>query len=365
MTSLVLLLLLFGAGPDPALRIEAGTDAATVKVVARLSPVVAGRVPAGKLSQKDGERWLRLALVTDKGEASGAILGAYQRDGDTLTFVPRFRLAAGERYRAVLTTGDNQSVRAEYAVPPKPPAAPAAVETVYPTADKLPANLLKFYLHFSKPMREGPAVFDHVQLLDDKGEPVEDPWRRTELWNADATRLTLWVHPGRIKEGVNLRDDLGPVLEPNRRYTLVVSEKLSDAEGRPLGKAFKKVFRTTAAARDAIEVSAWTAAAPEPGTRKPLVVTFPRPLDRALLDRSLTITDAVGKPIAGRGEVGTAERSWAFTPEMPWAVGAYTITAADRLEDLAGNTLLRPFDRNLDLPQRKDPPRSLPFRVGK
>jgi hypothetical protein len=213
-------------------------------------------------------------------------------------------------------------------------------------------------------MREGPAVFDHIKLRGDDGEEVEDPWRRTELWNEDATRLTLWIHPGRIKEGVNLRDELGPVLEPNRRYTLVVSGKLPDAEGRLLGTDFKKTFRTTAAIRTAIEVKDWMLASPEAGTTKPLEVSFPRPLDHALLGRSLTVRDVAGELVPGTITVGKLERSWSFRPEQPWKAGRFTLLAHERLEDLAGNTILRPFDLNLKLPAPKDPPRSLPFRVG-
>lgn len=243
--------------------------------------------------------------------------------------------------------------------------ASSLIAAVYPSTEEVPANLLKFYLHFSKPMREGPAIFDHFQLLDDKGEAVEDPWRRTELWNEDATRLTLWIHPGRIKEGVNLRDDLGPVLEPNRKYTLVIDEKLLDAEGRPLGAAFKNTFRTTAAIRTVIEVREWTTSSPEAGTSKPVEAKFPRPLDRALLGRSLTVTGAGDKPVLGTVELGAKERSWSFVPMRPWTEGEYTITVDDRLEDLAGNTIRRPFDLNLKAPPMKKPPLTLTFRVKK
>jgi len=364
MGSFLLLAALAGADPAPALRIEAGADPAAATITARLPAAVAARLPAGIVPAKDGEGLLRFVLVPATGTPGGAILGTYTRTDTTLAFVPRFRLTPGERYRATLAL-DDTAAHAEYRVPAKPPAPPAAVAAVYPTAAELPANLLKFYLHFSTPMREGPAVFDHLRLLDDAGEAVEDPWRRTELWNADATRLTLWIHPGRIKEGVNLRDDLGPVLEPNRRYTLVVSESLPDAEGRSLGAAFKKAFRTTAAVRTAVEVKDWTVTAPKPGTRDPVEVRFPRPLDRALLARALAVTDAAGKPVAGAIAVADAERAWSFTPARPWAAGDYAVAADDRLEDLAGNRLLRPFDLDLDAPARKDPPRTRAFRVGK
>ncbi|MFM8274291.1 MAG: Ig-like domain-containing protein, partial [Gemmata sp.] len=290
-----------------------------------------------------------------------AMLGTYESTGATLTFRPRFKLAAGECYRATISTSAGTFQR-EYRVPRAPLVKPAAVTAVFPTSAELPCNQLKFYVHFSRPMREGPAVFDRIKLLDDKGGEVEDPWRRTELWNEDATRLTLWIHPGRVKEGVNLRDEIGPVLEPDRNYTLVISEKVLDAEGRSLA-GYQKTFRTTAAVRAALDVRDWKLTAPKADTTNPFEVRFPRPLDHALLGRSLTVLDADGKPVAGAGAAGKGERSWSFAPERPWKPGAYTLRAREALEDLAGNTLSRPFDLNLDAPARKGAPREREFRI--
>jgi hypothetical protein len=357
MISLILLTAL--ADPAPTVRFVPGKDPARAAVVARVPGL-----PAGLLAAKDGERLLRVVLLSAKGEPAGPpVLGTYTARGDTLTFEPRFRLTPGERYRATLALGGTDT-HAEYVVPADPPAEPPKVAAVYPTAEVLPANLLKFYVHFSKPMREGPAVFDHIRLLDDRGEPVEDPWRRTELWNGDGTRLTLWVHPGRIKEGVNLREQLGPVLEPNRRYTLVVGTKLTDSEGHPLAAKFVKAFRTTAAVRTTIDLGEWAVTAPPAGTRLRLRVRPLRPLDHALLGRSLRVTDAAGNPVAGLGYVGPAEKLWSFAPKEPWAAGEYVVVCDDRLEDVAGNTILRPFDLDLTRPPRKDPPLTLRFRVG-
>ena len=86
-----------------------------------------------------------------------------------------------------------------------------SVLMIYPSTDVLPANLLKFYLQFSRPMRETDAIFDHIRIIDDQGNVIEDPWRRAPLWSNDGTRLTLLIHPGRIKTGVNLNLDLGPL----------------------------------------------------------------------------------------------------------------------------------------------------------
>ena len=63
----------------------------------------------------------------------------------------------------------------------KPKTAPTVVTQVYPTADRLPENQLKFYLHFSAPMSRG-DVYKHIKLLDDKGKPLDLPfwsWTRS------------------------------------------------------------------------------------------------------------------------------------------------------------------------------------------
>lgn len=355
--SLILLAILV-AGRD--LRIEAGADATRPTVMTRLPATLAQTLPEGKVPNKQAERILRFELFSAKGIA---LLGTYVRKGETLTFTPRFALAAGERYRATLVLGREQKT-AEYLVAARKAETAARLEAIFPSGDELPANALKFYLHFSKPMRDGPAIFDRIRLLDDRGEPVEDPWRRTELWNDDATRLTLWVHPGRIKEGVNLRDDLGPVLLPNCKYTLEIDKSLPDAHGKPLGATFKKVFRTTAAVRTAIDVRDWTIQVPEPGTRQTLKVNFPRPLDHALLGKCLTLTTASGVVVKGDAVIGAKEQAWSFTPTQPWAAGDYLLAADERLEDLAGNTVLRPFDLDLKAPPMKPLPRSLPVRIN-
>ncbi|MFO0804640.1 MAG: hypothetical protein U0791_16145 [Gemmataceae bacterium] len=340
------------AGAD--LRISVGIDPARPVVAAKLSKAVADSLPEGKVPNKSAEAILRLELASAPGTA---ILGSYERTGEWLRFTPRFALAAGERYRAV--SGDRS---VDYLVPAAKPSAAAKVAAVFPSADELPANTLKFYIHFSKSMREGPAIFDRIRLLDDRGEPVEDPWRRTELWNDDATRLTLWIHPGRIKEGVNLRDDLGPVLEPNRKYRLVIDKSVKDANGELLAAGFEKTFRTTTAIRTAIDVREWTVTVPQAGTRQPLTVAFPRPLDHALLGKCLSLTTG-GLAVAGRAEIGAKEQTWSFTPERPWAEGELVLTAEERLEDVAGNTPLRPFDLDLRAPPKKPLPRTLPVRI--
>ncbi|GIW79365.1 MAG: hypothetical protein KatS3mg105_1172 [Gemmatales bacterium] len=361
MTTLCLFAATFctAANDELILRIRPAEDSRRIEVEAVLSEKRSKQLPA-TISQQVGERWLRLAFVDSKGEAGPPIFGKYELRKNALVFTPRFALSPGEKYRAILTVGNVTKI-AEYRVPKGPQQAASQVVAIYPSADILPANQLKFYIHFSKPMREGRDIFDHFTLLDENGKPVYDPWRRTELWSADRKRLTLWIHPGRVKKGINLREEFGPVLKPNRNYTLVIGGDLVDADGQKLGKAYRKKFTTSGEKRTRPLPSTWRVTIPKVGSKEPVVLRFPDPLDRALLDRFITVHQK-GQPVRGTIHVTDAETQWSFLPELPWQPSDYTISVDERLEDLAGNTPIRLFDVDLEAPAPPAPNLKLHFR---
>jgi hypothetical protein len=140
---------------------------------------------------------------------------------------------------------------------------------------------------------------------------------------------------------------LGPVLLPDRRYTLVVRGAILDAEGRPMGKDFTKSFRTTAEDRERIKVEDWKHTPPTAGTREPLTLQLPKSIDHRSLGRFLAVADESAKPVAGTIEIGKEEKSWLFRPAQPWSQQEYRVRVDPRMEDVAGNSPLRPFDVDL------------------
>src|SRR5262249_19675005 len=137
---------------------------------------------------------------------------------------------------------------------------------------------------------------------------------------------------------------------------------LLDAEERKLGKTYTKKFRTTGEDRQQILLSDWKLHSPNAGTKELLKLEFPKALDRGSLTRLLTVVDAKGKPVAGKIELGKAERSWLFQPAKAWKNAEYRVKVDGKFEDVAGNTPLRPFDRDLKAPAPKIQPLLLPFR---
>jgi hypothetical protein len=242
------------------------------------------------------------------------------------------------------------------------------VTAIYPTRATQPENLLRFYIHFSAPMSRGEA-YRHIRLLDASGQPINDPFLELEeeLWSGDGRRFTLLFDPGRIKRGLKPREELGPVLMAGRSYALVVDPGWLDAEGHPLKAGLRKVFRTGPADATSPDPKTWTVRAPSPETRGPLEVGFPEPLDRALLDRLIAVRDASERPVTGSVSVSDEETLWRFTPEAPWKPGAYRLVIGTELEDVAGNSVARPFEVDEVRPISRriaTETVTLPFRIG-
>ena len=84
----------------------------------------------------------------------------------------------------------------------------------YPTADVVPENQLRLYIHFSAPMGMKGGL-DYVHLLDEQGKEVKDPFLPldAEFWNDDRTRYTVFFDPGRQKRGIP------PIAEMGRSLT--------------------------------------------------------------------------------------------------------------------------------------------------
>tara|TARA_Y100001934_G_scaffold268589_1_gene350847 strand:- start:69 stop:1130 length:1062 start_codon:yes stop_codon:yes gene_type:complete len=178
--------------------------------------------------------------------ARSPIAGTYLRRDRVVRFDPLFLFRPGVHYLAEfrlseIVSGAGTVTRA-FTLPPVRKQ-PASVLAVYPSANAIPENLLRFYIHFSAPMRRG-NIYEHIKLLDRNHKPVDLPFLEIdeELWTIDQKCLTLFIDPGRIKRGVKPLEDIGPAIEFGQRYTLRISREVRDATGAPLRSDFNKTF---------------------------------------------------------------------------------------------------------------------------
>lgn len=337
--------------PGPTIRWVAGAGGRVVAVeILGLAP---GSVDPGRAG--DG---LVVRLASAPAGTPG-MLGRASVAGDVLRFEPRFPLHPGRTYRAEFRAG-GAFVVSDHAIPAIN-REPTRVVGVDPLADTVPENLLKFYVRFSGPMARGEA-YKRVRLLDAAGRPLDLPFLELgeELWDRTGTRLTLLLDPGRIKRGLKPREDEGPILEAGKRYRIEVDAAWPDAVGRPLAAGFGRGFAAGPADDIQPDPARWEVVEPAAGTLDSVAARFPEPLDHALLESSLAVVGPDGTPVPGRAEGEPGDRAWRFTPRSPWAPGAYVLVVDDRLEDLAGNSVRRPFEVDRTGPE---PPPAGPART--
>ena len=103
-----------------------------------------------------------------------------------------------------------------------------------PTATCLPENLLRFYIYFSAPMSRGEA-YRRIKLLDDRDGQARSI-RHFLSWTKNSGPPTARVSRScstRVESsaGSRPREELGPVLEAGKSYSLVIDRRLARRDG--------------------------------------------------------------------------------------------------------------------------------------
>jgi hypothetical protein len=308
----------------------------------------------------DSAAWAKVFIVY-AGDTTGLpMIGRYTVANDTLWFEPAYPPVRGTTYRARFDGGAlNRALHLSVVAPTYganaywmrefPSGKPTAfVETVYPTIDSVPMNLLRMYIQFSAPMTVGDDAERHIRLLDERGKTVDKAFLVAagdqELWDPAHTRMTIFFDPGRIKRDLKPHEALGLPLRTGHTYSLVIDSTLHDERGLTLAQGYVKKFTVGPIDRAMPATNLWRVSAPAAGTHDSLTVDLPEPLDHALLSRMLKVVDGKNVPVGGTPAPLDHDRRWSFIPGEPWHAGTYFIEVDTELEDLAGNNLRRPFD---------------------
>ncbi len=210
---------------------------------------------------------------------------------------------------------------------------------ISPEAKVLPANALRFYIHFPRP---GEAHFDRGQLwlLNEEERAVRDPFLvlSQELWSLDGRRLTVLIEPGRIKRGLGADPSHEPALVVGRAYSLVVTA---------LGQTARHTFRVSGPVLKAVDETDWRLVTPTAGSLEPIVVHFDRVMDAALCEDEIGVLDAFGELIETRVSLAPEGIAAELIPGRPWRAGEHRLVVSERFEDVCGNRLGEALDHDL------------------
>jgi hypothetical protein len=210
---------------------------------------------------------------------------------------------------------------------------------ISPQARVLPANTLRFYIHFPKPAE---AHFDRDQLwlLNEEGQVVPDPFLvlSQELWSRDGRRLTVLMEPGRIKRGLGAGPSHEPAFVVGRTYSLVITA---------LGQTARHTFRVREPIREPVNEADWRLVAPTVGSLDPAVVHFDRVMDAALCEDEIGVLIPTGEVVPTRVSLAPDGAAAEVIPSQPWRAGEHRLVVSDRLEDVCGNRLGEALDHDL------------------
>lgn len=341
---LIVLLLVIGnsgveAQPTPEVILPEVVNG-TVKFNARMIPT--------QLKEILGYEYLAVFVKNEKDEyVSNAIQGQYTRKGNYLIFKPHFPYETGMTYIVRTINANSTYSYQPFQVGKKKRHEEAKVVSIYPSASRLPENLLRFYIYFNTPMKKGKAL-QHIDLIDEEGNIDNHAFMKfkQELWSTDGKRLTLLFDPGRIKRGVSTNIEKGSALLEGKRYKLRISGTWQDVYGQKLSINRTKELEIANAYRHHIKVNDWVIIKPKPNSYDTLIVNFERIIDHALLQSMIKIVDTENNVISGYWKILENEQSIEFIPQKKWKAVNYRIIIDSRLEDVAGNNLQNLLDHN-------------------
>jgi len=366
-----------GCGQSPpSIHLDTTNPARTFIEIRGLSQADLSRLTSANLTPDEWSSLLRVSIRAAQPSNAGdmpAMAGRYTVDG-TLRFWPSFPLDPGREYdvrfqpsniaRAGVDRG--KAVVGVVSIPAINRQPSTSVSIVHPSGDVIPENNLRMYISFSSPMGQE-AGLKHIAFFDDEGREVPDVVLPldTELWNAERTRYTVILDPGRIKKDILPNRRMGRPLHTGEGITIVVKKNWLDANGTPLMSEFRHRYRVGPADEKPLYTGDWRIASPAAGSRDPVAVTFPKPLDYGLLQRALAVSRGA-TTLAGDTRIADGETRWEFVPRSEWQRGPYALTVLPILEDLAGNRIGRAFEvrsKGDAVPPESSAPVSVPFIV--
>jgi len=278
------------------------------------------------------------------------ITGKYSRHNNKLRFLPSFALIKGQDYRikTLKLNSKNAYQYTRFQIQPQGQERQPEVTAIFPSGDLLAENVLRFYVHFSVPMKPHVAL-DYIKLKDDKGHIDNAAFMKfkQELWSADRKRLTLLMDPGRIKRGVATNLNLGPALIAGREYQLIIDQGWPTANGDSVLSHYSKPLTITEAIRELPNTEAWQFTLPRMKTNNALEIQFDRPFDAQGLHKHIKLVSKSGEEIQGKVSIRKNETLWQFTPKRAWQEKQFSILVDSTLEDIAGNNFKDLLDHSI------------------
>jgi hypothetical protein len=221
---------------------------------------------------------------------------------------------------------------------------------VFPTADELATNLLRFHLRFDQAI-DVFNVNEQLRLVEFDGASqrvVEHPFLDFPdgLWSADGLTLTVLLHPGRIKTGLASQVLLAGALRSAHRYEFQGRGLFMPERDMSHGDewATLKQFQTIAPQSQLMDAETIGLRMLPGKAHSQLLIGFGRSVDRLALENALALVHDDTGPVGYELSLNGPDDEVALSPHTSWRDGNYTIHFADDFEDTSGNRFGQAFE---------------------
>lgn len=291
------------------------------------------------------------SLSVYKGELSESdiptatpILGETITEKEHIRFIPLIPFTFNQKYTVVY---NNVFDHFEIGLPKDYKR--LSIEGIFPSAKKIPANVLKWYILFSKPISQT-NPYDHIHFLNSSGDTISKAILHLEnaLISEDQKLLTVWIDPGRQKRGLIPNQQLGAVFEEGKEYSLIITQNIKDQEGIPLEQNKIHTFSIVGTDRKQPNIDSWKINVPNAGTTTELTLDLKESMDYGSSIHRIMVLNPDKKKVIGDLTLINNESIWVLKPDTPWTIGEYEIVIDSSIEDVAGNNLNRLFDSEIE-----------------
>lgn len=287
----------------------------------------------------------KIFMIQDNTESQTPLLGSYSKIEDTIFFEPQFEL--GERLSfSVNFSYKNNTVKKLYKTKPIDNSIIQEIDVkeIYPRDNKIPKNILTFYVEFPVPMIEDESVYRQVNLLDENKKIIPHVWYNKARWISDKVMM-LMIHPGRIKKGISEYNNLGEIFTVGKKYYLEIPNNIKTVNKNSKLKSVIKEFEIISPLNTCPKVLERKLNNPKKNTFDKLKIAFDSPIDFFSAQIGISIK-SYDSDIAVEGKIipGSEDTEWYFVPAKPWTKKKYTLIFNRYVSDPSGNSLIKPFE---------------------
>lgn len=286
----------------------------------------------------------KIFMIQENIESQTPLLGAYYKIKDTIFFKPQFELGEGLTFSANFSY-KNSTIKKNYQTQSADHSIMHEVEVkeIYPRDNKIPKNILTFYVEFPVPMTEDESAYRYVNLLDENKKIIPHVWYNKTRWISDKIMM-LMIHPGRVKKDISYYENLGELFTTGKKYYLEITGKIEPLDRHSKLKSFTKEFEITSPVNTSPKFIENKLSIPKRNTMDKLKIVFDRPIELFSAQIGISVNYNSETAIDGKITPGANDTEWYFAPAKPWSEKQYTLILNKYLSDPSGNSLSRPFE---------------------